>query len=183
MKDTKNIDTMKLEVGSKVFYPTHGAGRIKAQKKIEFQGEKKDYFEFEFIDAQLTVSTPIDNVQELGVREVMDVKDIRKIISELKKKPSKKPAHSDYNEIIKDIQDLDAVGEVGKFVEVIQLCNAVKSRREKEGRLIPVSIKKHIKTAIDHIIAEMAISEDTDLETAAKSFKRATGMDIETEKY
>ena len=34
---------MDFKVGSKVFYPSHGAGWIKDQKEIEFSGQKKMY--------------------------------------------------------------------------------------------------------------------------------------------
>jgi RNA polymerase-interacting CarD/CdnL/TRCF family regulator len=49
---------MKLKVGSKVFYPSHGAGYIKREKEIEFNGEKKRYFEFELATNPLSISTP-----------------------------------------------------------------------------------------------------------------------------
>lgn len=173
----------KFKIGSKVFYPTHGAGFIKAQKKIEFQGEKKQYFEFKFIDAQLTVSTPVENVEMLGVRPVMSAKDIKSGIAVLKKKPAKKPKQADYNELIKHIQELDSLGALEAYVEIIQLCNAVMKQREKEGRLIPVSIKKHAKTATDHLIAELAVSSNLDMSKAAKQVKTATGLEIDLERY
>lgn len=172
-----------FKIGSKVFYPTHGAGSIKAQKNIEFQGEKKKYFEFKFIDAQLTVSTPVENVEMLGVRPVMSARAIKSGISVLKKKPAKKPKQADYNELIKHIQELDSRGALEAYVEIIQLCNGVMKQREKEGRLIPISIKKHAKTSTDHLIAELAVSSNIDLAKAAKQVKTATGLDIDLNRY
>jgi CarD family transcriptional regulator len=177
MKDKKTPE-FTFDIGSKVFYPTHGAGSIKAKKFIEFQGEKKEYFEFKFIDAQLTVSTPVENVYNLGIRPVLTPKEIKSKIEVLKKKPTKKPKSSEYNDIITHIQELDILGEINAFVEIIQLCNSVRKTREKEGRLIPVSITKHFRTAIAHIIAELAISTDTDLEASAVKFTKFTAIEV-----
>lgn len=183
MKNDKTTDVSMLSVGSKVFYPTHGAGTIKGKKKIEFQGEKKEYFEFKFIDAQLTVSTPVENIGMLGVRPIMTLKAIRKFIEILKKKPAKKPKQSEYNDLIKHIQELDTHGDVTSYVEIVQLCNAVQKKREKEGRLIPVSIKKHRKTAMDLIIGEIAVAEDKTMQEAAIMFNKYTELDIDTDRY
>ena len=176
MEETKTPQ-FTFEVGSKVFYPTHGAGVIKARKMIEFQGIKNEYFEFQFIDAQLTVSTPVTNVYNLGIRPVLTPKQILDKISILKKKPSIKPKDSDYNELIVFIQDLDNQGDIDAFIQIIQLCNSVKKTREKEGRLIPVSITKHVKTSVGHIIAEIALTNDVDLEKAGQIFEKATGIE------
>jgi len=176
MKDKKTPE-FTFEIGSKVFYPTHGAGSIKARKFIEFQGEKKEYYEFKFIDAQLTVSTPVKNVYNLGIRPVLKAKEIKDKISVLKKKPLKKPKSSEYNDIINHIQELDLLGQIDAFVEIIQLCASVRKTREKEGRLIPISITKQSRTAIAHIIAELAIIHDTTLEEAAIKFTRFTGLE------
>ena len=76
---------MKFKVGSKVFYPSHGAGYIKKKKEIEFDGVKKEYFEFELATNPLSISTPIDNVENLGIREVMPVEQIKNFIKILKR--------------------------------------------------------------------------------------------------
>ena len=52
---------MNLKQGSKVFYPSHGAGWVKKLKSITFSGKEKDYFEFELINNDIGISTPVDN--------------------------------------------------------------------------------------------------------------------------
>ena len=68
---------MNFKVGSKVFYPSHGAGWIRNKKEIEFNGTKKMYYEFEFINSTLTVSSPIDNINNLNIRDVFSQKEIK----------------------------------------------------------------------------------------------------------
>lgn len=166
-----------FEIGTKVFYPTHGAGWIKDRKFIEFQGKRKEYYEFEFVDNQLTVSTPVENINSLGIRPIMTPAEIESKIAILQKKPTLKPEQTDYNELMQFIQDLDNIGEIDAFIQIIQYCNNVKKGREKEGRLIPVSITKHIKTSIAHIVAELALTKGITVEEAEAEFKGLTAIE------
>jgi RNA polymerase-interacting CarD/CdnL/TRCF family regulator len=167
---------MEITVGSKVFYPSHGAGWAKRKKKIEFGGEEKDYIEFEFINSRISVSTPIDNVDSLGIRHVHRSKDIRKIIAGLKKKKREDPRHKDFNDLANKLKELEDEATIESFIKIIQYCNDVVANRAKEGRLIPVTIDKHRKVAIEYIAGELAVSDGVDYENGLKSFERASAM-------
>ncbi len=167
---------MNLKIGSKVFYPSHGAGWIKQEKEIEFNGEKKQYFEFEFINSAITVSTPIDNVENLSVRAVHSADSIKDKISVLKKKPTKDPKTTDFNKLMEIFKKLENTADIESAVETIQFCNHVKKGREKDGRLIPVTIENELERAINDIVGELAVSSGVKLQTAAKSFEKITGI-------
>jgi RNA polymerase-interacting CarD/CdnL/TRCF family regulator len=176
---TKN--TMDIKVKSKVFYPSHGAGWVKREKEIEFNGERKKYFEFELINNPLTISTPIENIEMLGIRPVRDGKDIRETIKALKNKPTKKPDTKDFNNLMSILQELESRATIEGDIEIIQICNHIIKSREKEGRLIPVTIEKQLSQAISDITGELAVSEDTSLEKAQSSFARITGIKVPEE--
>ncbi len=173
---------MEFKVGSKVFYPSHGAGIIKREKEIEFNGEKKKYFEFELITNPLSISTPVDNVENLGIRPVLPVKKIEEAIKILKKTPTIDPKVKDFNMMLKMFKDLEESSELGASIQIIQYCNYVKKVREKEGRLIPITIEKQLEDAIKNIIGEMAVSGGTTLETASKKFTQITGIEANVKK-
>ncbi len=169
---------MELKVKSKVFYPSHGAGWVKGQKKIEFNGEKKEYLEFEFINNPLTISTPVENVEKLGVRQVLSPTEIKKKIAVLKKNKVKNPKSKDFNTLANILKDLEGSGNIEDFITTIQYCNHVRKGRIADGRLIPVSIDKQLRGAIDNIVGELAVSSDTPYEKALASFERATGIKV-----
>ncbi len=170
---------MKLKVNSKIFYPGHGPGRIKRTQEIEFAGETKKYYEFEFLNNELTISTPIENVEKLGVRDIYDPKKIKAAIKELKKTPSKKPPSSNYNEQMNVIRKKELSGEIEAFVEILQFCNHIKEERDEDKRLIPTSITKHIKNASYYIIGELSLSQDIPYEEASKQFFELTDISAE----
>ncbi len=172
---------MNFKIGSKVFYPSHGAGWVKQEKEIEFNGEKKQYFEFEFINSAITISTPIENIDNLSVRAVNSAKDIKEKIAVLKKKPVKDPKTTDFNKLMDLFKNLEKGADIESAIETIQYCNHVKRGREKDGRLIPVTIENELNRAIDDIVGELAVSSGVKLFTAAKSFEKITGIETKIE--
>jgi len=172
---------MNFKIGSKVFYKSHGAGWVKQQKEIEFNGQKKQYFEFEFINSAITISTPIENIDNLGVRAVHTAKAIKDKISVLKKKPYKDPKTTDFNKLMDLFKNLESGADVESAIETIQYCNHVKKGREKDGRLIPVTIENELNRAIDDIVGELAVSSGVKLYTAAKEFEKITGLETKIE--
>lgn len=173
---------MNLKVGSKVFYPSHGAGWVRAEKEIEFNGEIKKYFEFELVTNPLRISAPIENVENLGIRAVLPVEQIKEAIKELKKNPSVKPKVKDFNIMLNLFKDLEESSDLKASIQIIQYCNSVKKSREKEGRLIPVSIEKQIENAIRNIVGELAVSSGTTLKTASVNFSKITGIEVNIER-
>jgi RNA polymerase-interacting CarD/CdnL/TRCF family regulator len=168
---------MNFKIGSKVFYPSHGAGWVRHEKEIEFNGQKKDYFEFEFISSAITISTPIDNINNLNVRPVHTAAEIKDKISLLKKKPIKDPKTKDFNKLMEIFKKLESGANVDSAIETIQYCNFVKKQREKDGRLIPVTIENELNRAIGDIVGELAVSSGVKLISAAKSFEKITGLE------
>jgi CarD family transcriptional regulator len=169
---------MEFKVGSKVFYPSHGAGVIKREKEIEFDGDKKKYFEFQLITNPLSISTPVDNIDNLGIREVLPVKEIEESLKILKKTPTVDPKAADFNKLIKVFKELEESPELEASIKIIQYCNFVKQKRKREGRLIPVTIEKQLEGAIRNIVGEIAVSGAITLKTASEKFTKFTGMRI-----
>ena len=165
-----------INLNSKVFYPSHGVGTVVGQKNIDFAGESQQYYEFEFFSKDLTIATPVRNLEKLGVRPVLDLDEIKRKIKTLKQTFIKDPKVTDYNELITKIEKLNLEGEVDSFVEIIQLCHHEMQNREKDERLVPISITKHLRNSINHIVNEMALSSGMAIEECGKLFTTVTGL-------
>jgi len=170
---------MELDIKSKIFYPSHGAGWIVNYKTIEFCGEKKKYCEFQFLNNPITISTPVSNIEQLKIRKTTPSRKIKEILKAFSKKKSAKPEAKTYNDFILKIKELDNSGDITSFVKIIQYCNYVKKQREKEGRIIPANIIKYIKTAQDYIITELAVQDDLTYEKSREIFEKLTGLTFE----
>lgn len=177
-KSLLSKQTMNIDVNSKIFYPSHGAGWVIAKKEIEFCGEKRIYLEFKFIDSQLTISTPLTNLDSLKIREIKSTEEIDKAIQTLIDNKVSDPKKEDYNDFINIIKECDSNGELEDFVKIIQYCNFVKAQRETEKRVIPANIIKYLKLAISYIISEWAVAKNISFEDAQSEFERNTGLMI-----
>jgi len=167
---------MSLKVGSKVFYPTHGAGWIRERKNIEFNGEIKEYYQFELINSPLAISTPVNNLEMLGIRPVLKSTEIKNQIKILRKTPKDNPKNKDFNDLVSIFDKLHENADLQSKIKLVQYCNFVKEKREKDGRLIPVTIEKELDKAILDIVGELAVSGSVKLETAGKQFTQVTGI-------
>ena len=130
---------MKLKVGSKVFYPSHGAGWIRGEKEIEFDGEKKKYFEFELVTNLLSISTPVENIENLGIRPVLSTNEIKEKIKVLKKTPTLDPKVKDFNIMLNIFKDLENSSSIDDSIKTIQYCNFVKKQGSAASEAIPDS--------------------------------------------
>ena len=63
---------MSFKVGETVVYPHHGAALIEAIETRTIKGEEKTYLVLKVQQGDLTVRVPADNVDLVGVRDVVD---------------------------------------------------------------------------------------------------------------
>lgn len=167
---------MLIDIKSKIFYPSHGAGWVVGQRIIEFAGEKRKYFEFELINNPLTISTPISNVDILKIRGTTEQKKIMSLLKELKKHQAVNPKIEDYNLFIDEIKRLDNEGVLEGFVTIIQYCNFIRQQRVKDNKVVPANIIKYIKLAKEYIVCELAVASDQSYEDALELFEQETGI-------
>lgn len=169
---------MDIKLHSRIFYPSHGAGYVTGVRSIEFGGQSLNYYDMSFINSDIKVSAPMSNIATLGVRHVESPDRIIEAAKDLKETPKTKPDAQDYNEFIEVIKQLDNEGTIENFVTIVQMCNYVKKQREKEGKLIPVSINKYIRSSLNHLVSELAVSSDQPFEQAKAEFETVSGMPV-----
>ena len=63
---------MTFKVGETVVYPHHGAALIEAIETRTIKGEEKIYLVLKVAQGDLTVRVPAENVDLVGVRDVVD---------------------------------------------------------------------------------------------------------------
>ena len=73
-----------MEIGDRVVYPMHGAGEIVGIEENEVGGVKQSYYIMHLPTGNLKLMLPIDKVEEIGIREIIDkskVKDVAEVLS------------------------------------------------------------------------------------------------------
>jgi len=68
-----------LEIGDRVVYPMHGAGEVVGVEEHEVGGVKQSYYVLQLHMGNLKLLLPIDKVEEIGVREIIDKSQVKAV--------------------------------------------------------------------------------------------------------
>ncbi len=72
-----------FEVGDLAVYPAHGVGEIISIESRVVNGEKHDFYIMKVIENGMTIMIPTNNVESVGLRDVIPKKDTRNLISRI----------------------------------------------------------------------------------------------------
>ncbi len=73
-----------FHIGDKVVYPMHGAGIIEGIEEKEILGEKREYYILKLPLKNMKVLLPVDNVESLGLRNIIDEEDVDSVLAVFK---------------------------------------------------------------------------------------------------
>ncbi len=145
--------------GDKVIYPHHGAAVIEELTEREFLGEKKQYFVLRLAHGDLTLMVPVDSTEEVGIREVVSKREVKKVLDVLREDESRQPTNWSrrYKTNIEKIRS----GDVYQVAEVVRNL----SIRENEKGL-SAGEKRMLAKARQILVSELALAEHTNEDKA-----------------
>ena len=82
---------MLFEVGETVVYPHHGAATIIEVKNRVIKGEEKMYLKLNVAQGDLTIEVPADNVDLVGVRDVIGQEGLDRVFEVLRAEFTEEP--------------------------------------------------------------------------------------------
>ncbi len=69
-----------FKVGDKAVYPAHGVGIIEDIQCKMIEVCKKMFYVLRIMEKDMTIMIPKENAQNVGLREIIDKKDVSKVI-------------------------------------------------------------------------------------------------------
>ncbi len=165
-----------FDVGDKVVYPMHGAGIIESIEEKEILGEKRKYFIMKMPIGEMKVMIPVDNVEEIGIREVVEEEKLEEVLEELKIGMTKMPQN--WNRRFRLNNDRIKTGDILEITAVVR--NLMILDIEKG---LSTGEKKMLSSATQMLYSEMVLSTDRDVESIEKQVVDAvkSGMKPEEE--
>ena len=109
---------MQFVVGETVVYPHHGAAKITEVKKLKIKGEEKLYLTLHVVQGDLTIKVPADNVEDVGVRDVIDQQGLEQVYDVLRTPFTEEPTN--WSRRYKANLEKLASGDVIKVSEVVR---------------------------------------------------------------
>ena len=152
---------MLFEVGETVVYPHHGAATITEVKTRVIKGEEKVYLKLNVTQGDLVIEVPAENVDLVGVRDVIGQDGLDKVFEVLRAPFTEEPTN--WSRRYKANLEKLASGDVIKVSEVVRDL----WRRDQEVRSLSAGEKRMLAKARQILISELALAEKTDEEKAA----------------
>ena len=146
-----------LQIGDVVVYPMHGAGVIANIERCEVCGEEKVYYVLKLPMGSLKVMIPVDNVDNIGLRSVIDKGELSEVVEVLKSKPEK-PGGS-WNKRFQMNLDSMKTGDLKNVAKVARnLIRQDKNRRISSGEKRLMDLAKQI------LVSELVYASGKSLE-------------------
>ncbi len=146
-----------FEIGDKIVYPMHGAGTIVGIEEKEVLGEKKKYYIMQLPIGEMKVMIPLDKVDEIGLRGVIDSSVVEEIYRLLKGEKSE--MSQNWNRRYRANMEKIKTGDIYEVTEVVRNLTL---RDQEKG--LSTGEKKMLNNARQILISELVLAEDSDEE-------------------
>lgn len=151
---------MTFTVGETVVYPNHGAAVIEALETRKIKGEDRQYLVLRILgQSDLVVRVPADNLDLVGVRDVVDSEGLERVFSVLRTPHAEEPTN--WSRRYKANLEKLHSGNVMKVAEVVRDL----WRREKD-RGLSAGEKRMLSKARQILVSELALAEKVEEDRA-----------------
>lgn len=143
-----------FNVGDKIVYPMHGAGVIESIEEKEILGQKHNYYVLKMPIGDMKVMIPIQNVDDIGIREVIDEKDADRVLELLHDRSVN--ATSNWNKRYRE--NMNKI-KSGNIFEVASVVKALMLREKEKG--LSTGERKMLNSARQILISELVLAKGT----------------------
>lgn len=151
---------MLFEVGETVVYPHHGAATITEVKTRVIKGEEKTYLKLNVTQGDLVIEVPAENVDLVGVRDVIGEDGLKEVLDVLKAPFTEEPTN--WSRRYKANLEKLASGDVIKVSEVVR-----DLWRRDQDRGLSAGEKRMLAKARQILESELALAKEISEEEAA----------------
>jgi CarD family transcriptional regulator len=156
-----------MKVGDIVVYPAHGVAEIEAIEEREISGTKMPFFILKILDSEMTVMIPVSNVNNVGIRSLVDEKGIIKVVGILYEKDVTIDNQT-WNRRYREYMDKIKSGSLFEIAEVLRDLSVL-----KRGKDLSFGERKMYDTARNLLVNEISISKDIEKSEVEKMIVEA----------
>ena len=154
-----------FRVGDLAVYPAHGVGRIESIESREISGQKQDFYIMKILENDMIIMIPVNNVESVGLRDIIDKKQVPKVYDIMKKRDI--PADNQtWNRRYREYMEKIKTGSVYEVAEVLRDLYLLKVDKE-----LSFGERKMLDTAQSLLLKELSIAKKTDEGTVMSDIK------------
>jgi len=162
-KDTGNQtpepqgEVKKFKVGDLAVYPAHGVGRIDAIESRDVNGETHDFYIMKVLENGMVIMIPTWNVASVGLRDIIDEKDVPKVYDVMKGKRNSNLESQTWNRRYREYMDKLKTGSLYDVAEVFRDLSLLKFTKD-----LSFGERKLYDTAQILLVKELSTAKNTD---------------------
>ena len=149
-----------FQVGELAVYPAHGVGEIKAIESRVVNGEKHDFYIMKVLENGMVIMIPISNVESVGLRDIIDKKEIPKVYEIMKFRKDGLPDNQTWNRRYREYMDKIKTGSLYDVAEVFRDLFLLKLTKD-----LSFGERKLYDTAQVLLVRELSTAKNTDEDT------------------
>ncbi len=149
-----------FQVGDLAVYPAHGVGKIEAIETRVINGEKLDFYKMKVLENNMLIMIPTRNVESVGLRDVIDKKDISKVYDVMKAKKSSASETQTWNRRYREYMDKIKSGSLYDVAEVFRDLSLLKLQKD-----LSFGERKLYDTAQVLLVKELSTAKKADEES------------------
>ena len=149
----------QFQVGDLAVYPAHGVGEIQAIESRVVNGEKHDFYIMKVLENGMVIMIPISNVESVGLRDIINQKEIPKVYDVMKVRTDGVPAQT-WNRRYREYMDKIKTGSLYDVAEVFRDLSLLKLTKD-----LSFGERKLFDTAQVLLVRELSTAKNTDEET------------------
>ena len=142
-----------FKVGDLAVYPAHGVGLIERIETQEISGCRQDFYVMRILDNDMIIMIPTNNVENVGLREIIEHTEVPKLYSILKKRDVPIDNQT-WNRRYREYMDKIKTGSVFEVAEVYRDLLILKIEKD-----LSFGERKMLDTARNLLVKEISLAK------------------------
>jgi CarD family transcriptional regulator len=160
---TTRNKSARFQIGDLAVYPAHGGGRIEAIETRVVNGESHDFYIMKVLENDMLIMIPTWNVESVGLRDIIDKKDIPKVYAVIQSRQEDSLGESQtWNRRYREYMEKIKTGSLFDVAEVFRDLSLLKSSKD-----LSFGERKLFDTAHTLLVKELSTARHTDEQTIA----------------
>lgn len=155
-----------FKVGDLAVYPAHGVGLIERIETQEISGCKQDFYVMRILDNDMIIMIPTNNVENVGLREIIERTEVPKLYSILKKRDVAIDNQT-WNRRYREYMDKIKTGSVFEVAEVYRDLLILKVEKD-----LSFGERKMLDTARNLLVKEISLAKKVGEEQVEKDLDK-----------
>jgi len=164
------IDDRRFKVGDLAVYPAHGVGRIEAIESKVINGRSHDFYILKVLENGMVIMIPTDNVDSVGLRDVISEDEIPKVYAVMGKKGASLLESQTWNRRYREYMEKIKTGSLYDVAEVFRDLSQLKFTKD-----LSFGERKLYDTAQILLVKEISTARQADPKLVASELESLVG--------